>query len=79
MSKFRCRCGTITRDDDHDHGLMMFTSAEFEADHVVELPDLIGCCRQVVDCPGCGRLWVWWSKDFSTEPVEYVRQPPASD
>ncbi|MEU3646815.1 hypothetical protein AB0E59_25775 [Lentzea sp. NPDC034063] len=79
MAKFRCKCGTITRDDDPDHGLLMFSHGEFDNDIVEELSDVVGVSRQVIDCPGCGRLWVWWNRDFSSTPVEYVRQPPDPD
>ncbi|MGW6931010.1 hypothetical protein ACWGE0_13170 [Lentzea sp. NPDC054927] len=78
MAKFRCKCGTVTRDDDPDHGLQMFTSREYE-DDVEELWQLIGACRQVIDCPTCGRLWVWWENEPGFPPTEYLRQPRDAD
>lgn len=79
MAKFMCKCGTTTRDDDPDHGLLMFRSRDYEDDAVVGLSDLLGRCMQVIDCPTCGRLWVWWERQAGAAPVEYTRRPPGAD
>ncbi|MEU7477464.1 hypothetical protein AB0A63_15850 [Lentzea sp. NPDC042327] len=79
MAKFKCKCGTVTRDDDPDHGLLMFRSRDYEDDAVAGLGDLLGRCMQVIDCPTCGRLWVWWERRGDAPPTQYTRQPPDPD
>jgi hypothetical protein len=75
MAKYVCRCGTITRDDDPDFGLSLFSGREYDAAR--DMHDLFLDAHQVWHCPICDRLWVFWEPGPGVWPIEYVRWRPS--
>ena len=58
MATIKCKCGRILRDDDPDYRYLLLADRAFD----VEKPSVVlfGEADNVLLCPDCQRLWVFW-------------------
>ena len=74
MPSIRCRCGEALRYGDIPCPIEWLFIADTEYDKFIERVDaeeLYQVMRSFLQCPRCGRLWLFWD-GFEKPPMEYV-------
>jgi len=74
MPKIVCTCGWWLRYGDIPNPIEWLFISDVDYDKFtgsVDAEELYRALKSFLQCPNCGRLWVFWN-GFDQEPAEYI-------
>jgi hypothetical protein len=78
MPAIRCRCGESLRYGEIPNPIEWLLIADQEYDKyqgAIDAEALYQAMRNMLKCPKCARLWVFWD-GFGSSPVSYAEEQP---
>jgi hypothetical protein len=80
MPKVLCKCREVIRlgEIPCQHEWLIISDTQFDQiEGPVDTQSVYKQMKSMLLCPGCSRLWVYWS-GYSSEPTEYLpaNRPP---
>lgn len=76
MPQIACKCGERLRLGEIPNPIewLLISDSDFDGmPEVLESDSLYNKMKSCLECPSCGRLWIFW-KGFEDAPTEYISQ-----